>query len=67
MQVKIVGLEQSFHNIQTDKVKEAISAYYTNMNKIKTYYHADSIDMNFVQIMSDYKVLKKISSSYDSD
>ena len=67
MQVKIVGLKHTFYNIQTDKVKVAISAYYTNMNKIKTYYHSDSIDLHFSQIMNDYKVIKKVSSAYDSD
>jgi len=67
MQVKLTALEQSFSSIQTEELESAISAYHTNMNKIKTYYYSDTVDMNFVEIMSNYKIIKKISNSYDDN
>ena len=57
---ELTALEDSFLSVEKNKVDEAVKDYKYNMSRIKKYYHLDTVDRDFVQLMNSYKTIKKV-------
>ena len=64
---ELTALEDSFLSVERNKVDEAVKDYKYNMSRIKKYYHLDTVDRDFVQLMNSYKTIKKGGKGLDKD
>ena len=67
LQTKLEALNQSFYNVEKDKVNKAKKEYDKNIKQIKKYYFTDTVDVDFVQLMNTYKGIKKLTKSFAKD
>ena len=52
------SLKNSFESVNQKQVDKAIKAYKHNISQIKKYYHTDTVEKEFVQLINKYKGIK---------
>lgn len=67
LQARLASLENTFHSVSVDDVKEAREAYNDNMRKVKTYYFSDTIDREFTSLLNSYKGIKNSTGNLEFD
>lgn len=67
LQAKLAALENTFHSVNVDEIKEARETYNENMRKVKTYYFADTIEHEFTSLLNAYKGIKNSTGTFEFD
>ncbi|MCB9188292.1 MAG: hypothetical protein H6599_03315 [Flavobacteriales bacterium] len=67
MQEVLIGVKQTYSQVDIAKVNFAMESYLKNMDQIKTYYKPDSIDQNITNLINFYKGIKISAKGFEDE